>query len=597
MAESQLPSTVLHEAELQRVQAETTRIKAETAQLLRPWYLHPGVAGMWLGALASLFVFLGGWLGGYFDRRRADLAEQRATLQQDVNSLKADLSTLQSRELQYKQLIQSNEVVLREKERQLFSEKNLLQQEVDLLSETKKSLEQSAQQKARETKAIEDVLSSGGAIEVVASLGQRQFQIRYTSESQTRFALNKASTLAVPLFPFVKLYTHGTINLGDSLLEKVKSKDVTTELETAVAVLHVKSIFLESDYFVVGEQCLERIRESSVSDIQFQGAGCTDAWIDAIKGSKNLKSISLHGTSVTPESVSELISATSALDMLSYRSNNESIAGLLSDAPYRTIRHLDVACKGGLDPMHLAGFDRLISLSIASNLVEDSSWPQGLATHAKYLSLPTLNANWVGQLIGLNSVRVLSFQIASEAASEKLNDVLPRFTELIELDVNCVYNPFPLSSLSNCRKLKTLSINHAKLVGRLAPVSQIASIETLLLHGSPFDPAELEAIAKLPQLRTLDLSNLHNETMLTTLPRMEIANLESFESATQIEEIRLDGNTLATDAIGSLKKMKWLKILSLSTNSDADQLRDELVKLLEKTTVYVDEGPFITFRQ
>ncbi len=554
LTDAEPKSNELRDAELKRVEAETRRINAETAQLSRHYlWQHPGVLTAGLGALASISVLLTGVFSGYFDRRQRDLAEQR----------------------------------------------DVLQQEVDSLLSTKNTLERSEAEKVNANKAIEGILASGGSVVFAAKDDDehQRFQIEFSRYSQIRRSQKQSRKLAEPLFPFEKLYTHGSIYLGDALLETSRSKDVTSELEHAVAALEVATIVLESDYYVVGEQCLERIRDSHVSEVRISGNGCTDAWIDALKGSTRLTAIYLSNTSVTPECISELIAACPALDTVSYHANSETLAGLASGVPHRTVRHLEVSCRGTVDLTHLMGFDRLISLHVASSLAGDAAWPEGFASHAKHIALPNLNGDQVSQLIGLRSVRVLSFGLASEDAAKGLVVALPRFTGLIELDVSCNYLPFPVSSLSNLTKLKNLSINHAKLVGSLAPIVQLESIENLILHGSPFDPAELEAIAQLPRLRVLDLSNLHGETMMTRLPRMEIANLQAFESATNLEEMRFDGNTLSPDAIASIARMKWLKALSLSTQGNVDTLQDMLSKLLDSTAVNVNAGPMVTLAE
>jgi len=125
MPQSEHAASNVGEAEINRLNAETLRIEAETSQLLRPWYLHPGVAGAWLTAIASLVALTAAWLGGYFDNRHEELAEQRGALLQDINNLKTDLKMLQGRELQYKQLILASESVLHGKEQQLVTEKSV----------------------------------------------------------------------------------------------------------------------------------------------------------------------------------------------------------------------------------------------------------------------------------------------------------------------------------------------------------------------------------------------------------------------------------------------------------------------------------------
>jgi len=102
--------------------------------------------------------------------------------------------------------------------------------EIDQLLETKKALEQSADLKAEESRVVEDVLSSGGSIGITMREGRRQFQIDFTSMSQTAFSVREARNGAEPIFPFVKQYTHGTSFLGDSMLEASKSKDITLQL-------------------------------------------------------------------------------------------------------------------------------------------------------------------------------------------------------------------------------------------------------------------------------------------------------------------------------------------------------------------------------
>jgi len=288
------------------------------------------------------------WLGGYFDNRHEELAEQRGALLQDINNLKTDLKMLQGRELQYKQLILASESVLHGKEQQLVTEKSVLKVEIDQLLETKKALEQSADLKAEESRVVEDVLSSGGSIGITMREGRRQF---------------------------------------------------------------------------------------------------------------------LSGASVSPRSVSNLISTCPALNTVSFHSSSENLAGLLSNVPYHSVRHLEVSCRDGVDPIHLSSFDRLTSLHIASPLGKSEVWPPGFASHAKYIALPTFSAQWISQLIALRSVRVLSFGVPSEEAAAKLRDILPRFSELVELEIDCAYKPFPVSALSNMTRLKNLSINHAKLIG------------------------------------------------------------------------------------------------------------------------------------
>ena len=138
-------------------------------------------------------------------------------------------------------------------------------------------------------------------------------------------------------------------------------------------------------------------------------------------------------------------------------------------------------------------------------------------------------------------------------------------------------NAKSLADLHLMPYLKSLTIQEQKL-GTLVDLSHLAKLETLDLSGSAFPAADLEILAKLPNLSNLTLSNCGISTIaaLEGAPKLTyldlssntIRNMDALSQMNTLKELHLQHN--AVTGLEALSSLTNLEMLNIAFNSVTD---------------------------
>lgn len=604
-------------AEVEKLLAESRKLNAEAAHFELPWYKKPIIISPLISLLATGLVVLGGFLSGYFDDQQEKLKADRDELKEEIAKLntrifesKRDVQHLEQREasliennLSSQLLLQATKQEFSRIEREYVNSKNSMElekkelmNEIARLEKQREGLEGRLQLEAKKQEIVARTLSAGGSISFSSDPKVQGLTLEFSRDSEIDRVVEQAMFSTDPLFPFHVPSGHGDALIGESLVADLGSKDVSKLLEEALEHLDLVSVNFDSDSFDVQRSSLVKLRDSSVRSVRLYGMRCDDTWIEALEGSENLKSIQLNRTSVSSRAVSKLILSCKSLESVDYNSSYVDVAGLMNEQNYSHVRHLLISCNSPLDPGWLKSFTDLTTLVIMNPIKINSVWPESLAKQAKYLSLDAVDQACLINLMNLKNVEILNLRVADLEAIQVLSDLLPRYLNLIELDIDCSYLSFPVESVSTLPKLKSLRIAHTNLAGDRSSLSSLEMLRKLNLHGSPIESSDFAWISRLRNLRELDLSNFHDESNLSPLGKSQIeGGLQGLEQVTWLKSLWLAGNLLSEDAINDLRKMNFLRVLSLSTNGDQEAMRLRLAEDLDQTAIFVTRLPIYDF--
>lgn len=175
--------------------------------------------------------------------------------------------------------------------------------------------------------------------------------------------------------------------------------------------------------------------------------------------------------------------------------------------------------------------------------------------------------------------RLRELSIAQPGPADPLLAAVAKIGKLERVSVSAPISDACLTSLRECRRLRTLHLYDARQVTgeSLQAISQCGELEELLLVGGQISDDDMRHLASLKQLRMLDISlvaisdnglrelkDLANvESLSLRYTQVEGSDLPRFTSAGRLEQLDLQGSHAGDALLRQLDRFPALEHLSL----------------------------------
>lgn len=575
-------------AELRRIEIETSRMAAETTRLNRPWYQHEAFLAPLLPLLAAVIWFLYSVYNEQLSDKRSELLAEISEMQSEKVAIEQKLEELRSREVTYRELANSAETRMRQEGEQHDNRVAKLKADIAELQGERAGLAESVSNQLEREELLAEIYATGGALDVISNGEKNKFRLSFAKSTRVQNVNLTSQFTNAPMFPFAIPNSHGDMNLGDSLVNSVVKNDVSQLVQRSLALLEIDALLLETPDFIIDRETLRVISLSQIRSLTIFGPGCSDEWLSLLENNAHLQSLSLFDTTTSPKGVVHFIDSSPNLSTVEYFGARQDLLALREGRRFDKIRHLHISTAGHLDPQHLAPFQNLDTLAISCPIMPKATWPTGLLSSLKYLVLKDIQGVVPTELSSASRLQVLSLAFQNRQENIEtlaIANILANFHQLVELHLDLNYANFNIETLKHNLQLRYLGLSHANISGEFNKVAILRDLRVLRLHGSPVSPEALGTISQLPNLETLDLSNLHGESNLSPLQPMFIQSLSGLQYQRSLRNVLLEGNYISEKAIEELASMTWLRTLSASPPLEKMEQTRALLKPLQEGTI------------